>query len=467
MLNKPAIDAIISDSYAPMGEIPARFIRYATDTPALQHPINYLTGADLPDLLKHYSDKMQSWPFFISSEYFDQVQYSATQIPLLISQIPQLIFDNQVPAICDYFELEPLLINMLLSHKWQGPAIISRGDFINTAEGLKCLEQNMGSNLGGWETELICDDYLQTPGVKQFFDQNKVTYQAKNVLQAWFEYCVELTLEHTKLVDSGCHNLFICATSNFYSGGMDSYFRSIYQTVLAKHNLSGSLFLDTFDALQMTPKGVFCQEQRIHCISNPLSQAMPSLLLRSYMASKVYLSDDPINTLLSDKRTLAVLSSHVDDTERLSPEQRQLILDYIPWTRDFRDEQVSYQGQTTAIGELALAQQAQFVLKRANGMGGKDLVIGCKASVEQWREAVALACEEKAWVIQQYYPSLTYLGQQGDSGYGTFDAIWGTFCFGDKLAKVWMRLQSTDNPSGVINSHQGAEETMVYIMDPA
>jgi hypothetical protein len=467
-LDQTSLDDIIIQSYAPLGEIATRFIRYATSVEAMQLPTNYLTGEDLPHILKFYKDAVQSWPFFIDADYFKAIEIPATQIPRLISKIPKLFFDNDPKAICDYFNLEnELFINMLINHKWQGPAIIARGDFINTSDGLKCLEQNMGSNLGGWETEVICDDYLKTPAITPFLAANPVSYLPKNVLQAWFSYCIGLTLKHTKLVDNGQHNLLLNTPKDYIAGGMDTYFCSIYQAALAEHQLEGQLFIDLLSNLDIKPQGVFYQQQRIHCISNPISSELPPMLLRAYMGSKVYLADDPINTLLCDKRTLALLSTYGDSDEHFTAQEQQLIQRHIPWTREFSQSTVTYQENSCTLEALALSQQHEFVLKPANGKCGKDLYIGHKISAEQWREVIKNAVEEQAWVLQQYYPSLPYLGQMGEQGYGTFHAIWGTFCFGDTLGKVWMRLQPAENSSGIINSYQGAEETMVYIMDPA
>jgi hypothetical protein len=467
MLDTHADPHIIKSSYAPLGDIPERFIHYAMNTPSMQQPQDYLTQ-ELPDLIKHYQYKLQSWPFFVDTDCFNKIAQPATQLPLLISKVPELFFNNDIDALCEYFHIEnKLLFSMLFNHKWRGQSLIARGDFINSKDGLMCLEQNIGSQIGGWQPELISEAYLKTPGLSTFMQDNKVRYTPANVLKTWFDYVIRLNLQHTKLVDNGIHNMFITATEEYRGSGMKSYFESIYRQTLATHGLTGLLILDTYENVVVTPAGVSYAGQKIHSVVNPLGQQIPSALLRAYMACKVYIADETISAVLSDKRVLALLSCNVNNDALFSPKEQQIISDHLPWTRAFDQTHVNYKGQQQTLKTLAITQQHEFVLKHAKGRQGKDLYIGGKTPPGEWQEAVERAFEEQTWVLQQHYHSLPYLGQMGDSGYGTYDAIWGTFCFGDELAKIWMRLQPTDNTTGIINSHQGAQETMVYIVDPA
>ncbi|MRV71995.1 hypothetical protein GJ700_09750 [Duganella sp. FT92W] len=467
MRESSSVDEIIATSYAPLGIVPERFARFALNEPALHRPADYLLQDDLPDLMRHYQFPVQRWPFFVDSANFRAVEVPATVLPALINKIPRLFFDNDVDAICNYFGIEnKLLFSMLFTHKWHGQSVVARGDFINTSDGLMCLEQNMGSQIGGWQTEAISAAYLRCPAMQRFMQETPFRYTPTNVLLAWFNYSIGLARRNTGLADGGVHNLFIAAPHEYATGSTSAYFAAVYQQALEQHGLHGTLFMNNFDALSAGRDGVHVQGQRIHSLLNPSGLTLPLPVLRAYMACTVYIVDETLPVVYSDKRMLALLSTHAGDPRRFTEQERGVIERHVPWTRAFDQEHVDYRGGRHQLATLAVEQQHEFVIKHAKGCQGNDLYIGGKTPASEWRQVVERAVREKCWVIQQYYASLTYLGQQGEQGIGRFHGIWGTFCFGERLGRIWLRIQPASGGSGIINSHQGAAETIAYVVDP-
>ena len=53
-------------------------------------------------------------------------------------------------------------------------AAIGRGDFLESSAGLQCLEFNMLSALGGWESPLWAEAYLQVPVLARFLREENI-----------------------------------------------------------------------------------------------------------------------------------------------------------------------------------------------------------------------------------------------------------------------------------------------------
>ncbi|WP_445362238.1 hypothetical protein ACJJIQ_14100 [Microbulbifer sp. ANSA003] len=468
MINKEELEKIIGVSYKPLGEVAQRFINYAVENKSLHVHEDYRKRADLPAMIQNFRYAVQSWPFFVSTEYMKEVEQPATVFPALLTKIPELFFDNDSNALCDFFDIEDrTLVNMLLNHKWSNESIISRGDFINTEDGLKCLEQNMGSNIGGWELEPITKSYMERNALKSFLNDNQVKITGINIVHRWFNYAVSLLKKHPELYGDGPLNLFICSTSEYRRDGMQEHFEGVFAQVLQEHGMTGSLVLSTFDQLKVVNRDVHYGDLRVHATLNPLDMKVPLELLRAYMSSRVYFVDNMLSFIYGDKRALALLSANADNAELFSAKEQEVINKHLPWTRDLRDTQVVYQGEEWNIRELAIAQQAQFVLKHAKGTQGRDLYIGCKTTKEKWQSVVNQTKEDATWVLQQYYKSNSYLAQSGvdAKGFGVHHFIWGTFCFGEELGRIWMRLLAVEHEKGVINNCQGAQQTQVFVAD--
>ena len=58
-------------------------------------------------------------------------------------------------------------------------------------------------------------------------------------------------------------------------------------------------------------------------------------------------------------------------------------------------------------------------------------------------------------------PSCPYLYQVGEQGCAPHHAVWGLFVFGSRYNGGFVRMLPEKGNQGVINSHQGAEESII------
>ena len=111
-------------------------------------------------------------------------------------------------------------------------------------------------------------------------------------------------------------------------------------------------------------------------------------LVTAYRDGRVCMANPLRSYLVGTKALLALLHDPADPAG-LSAEERQLVAELVPETRD-----------VTAKSAPPPAERARYVLKKAESYGGKDVVLGVECDEAAWREALASARESR-WVVQK------------------------------------------------------------------
>jgi uncharacterized circularly permuted ATP-grasp superfamily protein len=124
-----------------------------------------------------------------------------------------------------------------------------------------------------------------------------------------------------------------------------------------------------------------------------------------------------------------------------------------------------YDGEKINLRDFILANQERLMLKTAVGSGGIGVVAGRKLSPREWSEKVKTAFDEKTYMVQEYIPSQPYMYQKGKNECLPHHAAWGFFVFGSRYAGGFVRLLPVRDNKVVINSKQGAEESMILEVD--
>jgi hypothetical protein len=187
----------------------------------------------------------------------------------------------------------------------------------------------------------------------------------------------------------------------------------------------------------------------------------PVELYRSFLSRKVAWLSNPFNSIIGDKRSLAITFARMN-SGLFTDEERALIEQYIPWSALTNYRQVRHEGVEIDLKTLLIERQRDFVIKPARSFGGAGVVVGRFQTAQNWREAVDQAFSDDRWLVQEYCASLPFYGQAGERGYAIHDVVWGIFGFGPRYGGRWLRLSLKDGGDGVINSARGAMETVVY-----
>ncbi len=486
------IKTSIIKTHENLSKCSVRFLDFAQQNPNSLKANNY-NLLDLNDPLF----RLQPWPTFINRQTKNEIKEASLKVLNLLRSLPARIFSNDYEKICQYYGLSVDLAKYLLYGITDVHLdnLLARGDFMINESGIKCLEYNVNTNLGGMNLPLWESLYLATPVISEFLNKYKVKIYNKNLYSFLFEQLINAA--RTFYTDCEEVNIAIVMPKRAddpYRPSQERYLNSVYREVLHSQfdKLKGQVFICDFSHIKVVGEDVLCESKKLHYLVEWCWGFVPIEILDLFKERKILISNGAIAWLLSTKLNLALLSEN-KDSDLFSPEEKEIIEKYIPWTRRVVPGNITYKGEKIQLKEFLLSNREKLVLKPLVGGGGKDIYIGCHKSEEEWKDLVESAMkgndwkhlhinsnlteekwfefaekaynEIKSWVVQEYIESPRYLYQLGENGCAEHHAVWGFFMFGNTYAGGWVRVMPADNDSGVINCHQGARVSVLFEVD--
>jgi hypothetical protein len=472
-----------------------QFLDYVSRNPGSMN-----TGSYGKLAINNKSHKLQSWPTFINPQARNEMARASLKLFEIIKSIPKRIFDNDYEKISAYYGIPLALVKYFLDGVTDESLdhLIARADFILTADGLKCLEYNVNTTIGGlvqipvWESR-----YLSVPVISDFIKQNNVKILNRNSFVSLFEHLHEAALkrfpdEQAEINIAVAIPNFI-ATSQSASSFMDVYFKAAYERVLKKDKqFGGNLFICGFSQLaKMKDHITFKGKKKIHVVFEYGRGYVTPEILDVFLDGNVVLVNGPIASFLSTKLNLALISEK-SGSGLFDKEEKAVIDKYLPWTRRVRMGEGSDRYSPGEMKSYILENREDLVLKPLMGYGGENIFVGRYTSKEKWAEVLDEALKAgdwnevavgdtisqqswdeisdeslgiKSWVVQEFAGSATYLYQHGKNGYTEHDAVWGYYLFGNRYCGSWVRAMPRTAGKGIINCHQGAQVSVVFEVD--
>ncbi len=408
----------------------------------------------------------QPWPAFVSQQTRKKLEEAGREVFKLIKCIPERLFANDVEKMSEYYQVPADIIKFQLDGVTYEHLknILGRGDFIFSPSGLKCLEYNISSGIGGWSIAFMEPVYLNEPMISKFLREYRLKIRNKSLMVILFEHLLKAAVD--KYPDE--HEMNIAVMIPQYGKRSEEtlqqiHLEQIYKNILrSKYNdLKGEIVFGDFFHLTVVDRFLFYKKKKIHVLVEMHFGDIPSEIMEVFKAGNILLYDGPITELLSNKLNLALLSEN-EDSDVLTLEETQIIKEYIPWTRKVVPGEVTFGTDTFILEDFILSNQDKLVMKPADRFGGEGVYVGRYISALDWKGLIEVALYQKNWLVQEYVESFPYLHQSGTNGCGGHDAIWGVFIFGEQYAGTFLRvLPQKKNTKGVINSHMGAEYSVV------
>lgn len=411
--------------------------------------------------------RMQPWPTFINRRTAEKWAGASLRVFGLIKGIPQRVFDCDPVRIGDYYNISPEVANACLAGINENylNSIVARGDFMISPAGLKCLEYNVSVSLGGWDIDFYRQLYLSVPIIAEFINSFNVKVVNSSLLTKFLEHIVRTAV---KALSGSERRLTIAFVFKKYSKSSDpktkGYLDKILRMILNSQfdGLSGEVIFCDLSRLQVRDGYVLYEgNKKIQAIIQLYGKEVSTNILKVFEAGRVYLFNGPITSLLGNKLNLAVLSEN-EDSGIYTPEEREIIRNYIPWTRRIVRGETTKGERKIMLLDFILNNKDRLVIKPPTGLGGENVHIGLHVHPREWKAAVSRALECKNWLIQEYFDSAPFLYQNGADGVVEHNAVWGFFTFGSRFAGAWVRVLPKKSTRGVINRHQGAEEGAVF-----
>jgi len=408
---------------------------------------------------------LQPWPVFIDRRFSEAIAEASTRVFSLIKSIPDRIFQFDPMKISEYYKIpkEYAQICMLGVDNKYIDNFLTRGDFIITPQQMKCLEYNVSANLGGWELPLWEAQVLQVPLISQFMKSAQLKITNKNVISLMFQHIIDITLKSFPSEEEINVALSI-ANEKALKGLKEIYSKinRIYTDCLKqKGKDKGKIILCRYDQLTIKPDSICYENQKVHTIMDYYLGQVPLQFLVQFKMGKVLIYNGPVATILSHKLNLALMSEH-EDSQLFTPEERETIRKYIPWTRKIEPGTNTFHGEEIILEDFIITHQKDLVLKPGLDYGGEGVYVGCNTPANQWKSVLEKAIQEENWAIQEYIPTPRLFFQWGEKGAALCDITWGLLVFGNQFAAPFMRALPPRQSHGVVNVRQGAEVPIIF-----
>ena len=451
-----------------------RLVERAAQRPALGDRSAYAALArdnPLPSM------SIQPWPLFVSAERSAEAARVAVGLDRLLRSVFDRFFDRQPARIAAFYrsggdsgdfyhlDLSEAEAALMLEEPDGLDGAPSRGDYIDTGEGLSLLEFNAGSGLGGWQVEAVEEPVCRHPGIAGFLADAGVGVAAPPVVRRLFRHFARSAAAQGVWEEGDFHLALVVhphLPEQVAIHSRQRYQRELDAAVEAVRPGRGSrVSLCGFGDLREEGGRLAVDGVPLHALFEQHDGGGDvGLAYRYAKTGRLDLFTGPLSALLSDKRNVALLSEHADSAE-LDAAERELVARHLPWTRRVVAQRTDFRGRPVRLPDDLVDLRRDMVLKKATSLAGGHVLIGPATPPRPWRDAVARAVEEGDWVVQEYLDSVpyTFLGAAAGTPV-VHDVIWGLFVFGGEYGGPFLRAQPRDPASGaagVVNTHRGAE----------
>jgi hypothetical protein len=348
-------------THAALSALDLKFREIARHSPEFLDRGQFAVLDEKPDIL---SFRLQSWPTFVGREKLAELQRVSRGISRLLRKLPERIFRNDPRKLAEFYAIAPTIAEVLFLPPTGAETMFSRGDFIDTADGFKCIELNFSAKLGGWDTTLITNLHLAAPPTARFLASEGIEVAFTDTMVEMFRHVVE-DVRRKRIVRGGrCTVAFVVAPDEvaLISRGIDYLDRELRRTLgLMGLDLAGQAVHCTYRDLVPVRDGVHLGEQRVDALIEISGPATPPRVYMLFKLGLVGLYNGPVSTILSNKRNLALLSQHAA-SDAFSPEEQAFLAAHVPWTRPVLPGPVEYRGEVCALADLLHAGRERFVL---------------------------------------------------------------------------------------------------------
>lgn len=420
---------------------------------------------------------LQPWPIFIGPEQAREMGEVALGIDRLVKSTLLRFLRGGPAVVGEYYrsnaleemdpseivalDMDPELLDLVLREPTGIEGALSRADYIETADGLKCIEFNAGSYLGGLSCHGVGELYRNSPELRRFLEERGIAVRPPRTLGALFRHLLEDTARMGAWKE-GEFNVAMLVRPH-YEDQVALHDPELYQREMDRamaedgRPTAGRVLLCAPEELADTDGVLNLDGVPVHAaVEQHGGVSDMGLVIRHFKQGRVNLFSGPVTALLLDKRNLALISENAGSGEYTAAE-RALIAKHVPWTRRLLPADTVFRGASLRIPEDVVERRAEFVIKKATALGGSQVHVGRFRTDEEWREGVERALRENDWVVQEYLETVPYTRQSGESGVAPYDVVWGLFAFGSRFGGALMRMQPQGGGRGVVNTRQGAE----------
>jgi hypothetical protein len=424
-------------------------------------------GESPPDLIKEYKFEYASWPVIISNERVEEFTHILNDFKNICYKAILSFFKSK-ESFGDYLECPGFLFDFLGDIAKHLNDYVFRYDIIFLNDDFKILEVNAGSNVGGWQLDLISQNYLNLLNNEHFskcWNVNK-----EDILENVFR----MVIKSVKLLDA--QNLgqnIVCVTEHEYQHNGMHHIRLELTRVFAKvkEELAykgeliwccslSELYIDRKDYVYINGESVGAVMVQYAELEDSMQSTMMQLT-KSYVKGNLVFPDSPFHKLLGNKNILSLLYDAIDENI-FNQDEVDLIRKHVPWTHKCGGEYI-YKNQTRyETSDFLKNNKDTLVLKKSISMKGEDVFVGKFMNESSWLSVSEKYVSNKQWLIQEYCKPDKSMMCDKSGWLGQYDFIWGIFDIDYRYSGSFIRGNRENCGDGVINSAGGAIEFSVF-----
>jgi len=463
----PELRDAIRATHQDLSPLAWRFLEYAREHPETARAIDHRQAAALSDWAHRYPFPLQPWPAFVDARKLRQIERSTIALTALVKSIPERLFAGDARRIGEFYGVpDELLVRLVLSPPNAIAAGFARCDFVDDGGDFKCLELNFGGNLGGWQARFFEGACRAQPSTAAFLGAERVRVVHRD---PWRTALALVVAEGRRGGAGGADGFNVAvvkpeeADAETIAVAVDDLFQEVLR---AAGGGRGRAVTCTYpDGLTAQGGALFHQGLRIGAVIEATAVPTPRHVFRCFKGGTVSLFNGPVSGFLGDKRNLALLSLH-EDSDLLTPVEREVVRRHVPWSRLVADERTTYRGESGRLLAIAAARRDSLVLKPVDGSQGRGVCLGRCTAPGEWRRLLDESAGTRRMLLQEYVASRPYLFQHGAAGCLPHQVVWGTFSLGETYGGGFLRMLPLDRGPGVINSARGATEGLIFEVQP-
>jgi hypothetical protein len=323
----------------------------------------------------------------------------------------------------------------------------------------------MSGRLGGWRVGLWRELYDRVPILRSFFEEEGIRYRITSPASTLLRHL--LAVHRDRQGDTGSFQVMLAVRVRApWQAAGKRFFEGELARVLAEEapGTEGRVVICPYSELEHRGDGLFHDGLKVDAVIDQGDDVDRAVFL-CWMAGQVAVYNAVVDNVLSDKRTLALLSEGADEGDVLEEEERDLVRAHLPWTRIVRPGATTFRGREVDLREVLRRERGDLVLKAGRGYGGEQILLGSATAEEAWERGVAEALAAGDWVVQERIESVPLVYQDGAEGQAEHDVVWGLFAWGaPDFAGGYLRMLPRRPGGGmrVVNAMQGASKGLIF-----
>ncbi|MER7419062.1 hypothetical protein ABT346_20150 [Micromonospora peucetia] len=402
---------------------------------------------ELPErFARRWGEWMMPRPLFIENDVIYRFSDDLSALFHLMVSIPHRLFDGDLGAYCAAVGIDARRAR-LMSMLDGPPPLFGRADAYHDGTGLKVLEYNIGSELGGIDTAALAAAWMDVPAFASFANQYRMAYvdtglQLAHTLRA---AAAELTGGVDPVValiePDGCINDYLAASLSFQSMLCEFGLETLLGEVSDLTERNGRLHLNgrRIDVVLR----YFTEDE---VLADPDGEQAIEPIIRAHQDGRVVLWTTLRSKLFASKGCLALLSdSRCRDA--LTHAERELVDRLLPWTRTLVAGTTEVDGQVMDLFDYCHESRTHLVLKPKLGHSGHGIIAGWRTSDAAWRQALTDLAGSGYVVQQRVLPRPETMVSSLTGEPEVWHTTWSSFVMPNGFAGTSARTLDLDNDS--------------------